>query len=498
MKRIVEYKKQINMKKYLLAARLLFIICFLALLICSVAILWTPHQVLSTNEGTAISSKLQVIEMKDTSANSIQIDYLDYNGLLTIASDLHYARTVKYYDELQRLTAEEFYDNSSKLTLLPKGYAVIRYEYDDDGRTTSERYYGVYGELRNITAGYAMKDISYAEDGKTVIEMYFSSELLPVQSTDGCYGVKRVYNDQRQNILMECLDADGSRTNCRRGYSVERREFDSLGRLEKVQYYDKENHPTPIETGEYAVQYQYAEGVQIRSYLNEWGQVASNSLGYATVQQSFRTDGSLYKQLYFDLDGSPVEIVKGRYGILYYKGANFYLNRYGIPTVSLLDIPRLFPISIVLFGCALCIIAIVMPQKWLPFYLVMYLCFIAEETLFRVQMNSQEMLPFFSSLRMLFFDQTARVQAISNIWLFIPFGAGAARMKKNGVLYLALLPVFVESLQWGLKLGYFEFDDIILNAVGGIIGYKIVQTCFFCKNVADLQGNKKINRSEEE
>lgn len=498
MKRIVEHKKQINAERYLSASRLLFIICFSALLIGSVAILWAPHQVLSTNGGNAISSELQVVETKDTSANSVQIDYLDQNGVLTIASDLHYARTVKYYDEFQQLIAEEFYNNSCELTLLPKGYAIIRYEYDDEGRTTLERYCGVYGELRNTSAGYAMKDISYSEDGKSVVEMYFSSELLPVQSTDGCYGVKRVYNDQRQNIVTECLDADGIRTDCRRGYSIERREFDSLGRLEIVRYFDKENRPTAIETGEYAVQYQYAEGVRIRSYLDEWGHPTSNLLGYAIVQQSFRANGSLYKQLYFDTDGSPVELAKGRYGILYYKGASFYLNQHGIPTVSLSDIPRLFPISIVLAGCVLCIIAIVIPQKWLLIYIVLYLCFIAEETLFRVQMNSQEMLPFLSSLKMLFSDQSARVQAISNIWLFIPLGAGAARMKKNSVLFLVLLPVFVESLQWGLKLGYFEFDDIFLNVAGGIVGYELVQTCFRCKNVVGFQGNKKINRIEEE
>ena len=260
------------------AIRFFEIVLFCAFVIYSLMLFRETSLSHESKQTGSPSVELQVSVTENILARIFQTDYLDGNGKLAIASDLHYARTIKYYDEWKQLIAEEFYNDNGELILVPKGYAIIKYEYDNEGRKVSERYFGEDRSPCNISAGYAMKSVSYGEDNKIAVERFFSSELLPVQSSDGCFGLKRVYNDQQQNIMVEFLDSDGLPANCRRGYAIESRTFDSLGRLAEVRYYDKDNHPTAIETGEYGIRYQYEDGIRIMSYLDAQGQCMNSSI----------------------------------------------------------------------------------------------------------------------------------------------------------------------------------------------------------------------------
>lgn len=65
----------------------------------------------------------------------------------------------------------------------------------------------------------------------------------------------------------------------------------------------------------------------------------------------------------------------------------------------------------------------------------------------------------------------------------MPLGAGLYKRVDAMYVFLygACLSLLIEGMQYALNLGFFEWDDIISNIVGMIIGYYIVFTlaCVF-------------------
>jgi glycopeptide antibiotics resistance protein len=68
---------------------------------------------------------------------------------------------------------------------------------------------------------------------------------------------------------------------------------------------------------------------------------------------------------------------------------------------------------------------------------------------------------------------------IGNVVAFMPFGMLIrwARNKKTGVLaaliYSMMFSSLIEVAQFITKLGVFDVDDIIMNTVGGMLGYLV-------------------------
>ena len=84
------------------------------------------------------------------------------------------------------------------------------------------------------------------------------------------------------------------------------------------------------------------------------------------------------------------------------------------------------------------------------------------------------------------FRSFAFTNVIGNIVIFLPFGVYLAlfnpdkRLFKN-VLFVFLFSLSVEILQYTLKLGIGDIDDVILNCLGGALGiaaYKILLSIF--------------------
>ena len=64
---------------------------------------------------------------------------------------------------------------------------------------------------------------------------------------------------------------------------------------------------------------------------------------------------------------------------------------------------------------------------------------------------------------------------MGNVVLFVPLGLGLSGRRAAWRKYLAplLISISVEYVQYHTLLGTFEVDDIICNAVGGILGYEL-------------------------
>lgn len=75
------------------------------------------------------------------------------------------------------------------------------------------------------------------------------------------------------------------------------------------------------------------------------------------------------------------------------------------------------------------------------------------------------------------------INVIGNVLAFIPFGlvlpfiSPANRKLINISLLSFELTLCVEIVQYLLKVGIFDVDDILLNTIGGILGYLIFLIC---------------------
>ena len=72
-------------------------------------------------------------------------------------------------------------------------------------------------------------------------------------------------------------------------------------------------------------------------------------------------------------------------------------------------------------------------------------------------------------------------QIIANIIAFIPIGVLAGRLWRwKGLLAAALFSIFIELSQLISHRGLFEFDDIVHNSVGALIGIGVLIIIDFC------------------
>lgn len=127
-----------------------------------------------------------------------------------------------------------------------------------------------------------------------------------------------------------------------------------------------------------------------------------------------------------------------------------------------------------MIGIVLVLIVLLMNAKQRCGMLVMYILFIFGITLlFRESGNANHNFSLFWSYRKIFYDRYLAIEVLSNIWLFIPFGAILASLKqKPQVLLIAVgMSVLIEVSQLTFGLGFCEFDDIIGNSFGTWLGF---------------------------
>ena len=111
-----------------------------------------------------------------------------------------------------------------------------------------------------------------------------------------------------------------------------------------------------------------------------------------------------------------------------------------------------------------------------------------------VSWSSNNFVPFKEILR---YDIGSRLffrNVLGNVILFVPFGYFVSYILKNEKIYLPVLITLITSLSIELVQLYigrvFDVDDVILNLIGGVVGYYIYRLFVaigdklpkFCKN----------------
>lgn len=83
-----------------------------------------------------------------------------------------------------------------------------------------------------------------------------------------------------------------------------------------------------------------------------------------------------------------------------------------------------------------------------------------------------------------------------NILIFVPFGffismASVSRGFFKTLFYSLLLSLGVEIFQLLTRVGSFDVDDILLNTIGGVIGYIVFVICNSMRRKVNVRKRKK-------
>lgn len=134
---------------------------------------------------------------------------------------------------------------------------------------------------------------------------------------------------------------------------------------------------------------------------------------------------------------------------------------------------------------------------FLYFVVLFYFLFFSEEMgrTYSEREYHYNLIPFHEIKRFIHYYEVLGMEAVilnlvGNVVAFMPFGfflpvfATRCRTIWNTLLYSFELSVLVELIQLITKVGSFDVDDIILNTLGGILGYivyKIVRRWWYRK-----------------
>lgn len=307
------------------------------------------------------------------------------------------------------------------------------------------------------------------------VERHYDEKAEWIECFPGCWMIRRTINAADEEIRTEYLDREGLRATDEFGCAYIERTY-LEGHPYEEYYYSKAEQLIKGNYGQYGIRWiSYdEEGNNTEfGYLDEKGNIVVSDLGYARARMDYSKKGTLTIR-YLDVEGNPVALNRGQYGLKYIGSKTIYLNEKG----NAIFIPEEFLLRhawlIVLIGVGACIVLTLCPKKLRIVLVLLYTLGILFFTLLsRNKMEGRIVVPLFASYRGFWSVLRTRIQILSNIWLFIPLGAGCLLLfngKKIPLLCIFLLPVLIECLQYVKQIGYFEFDDIVHNCMGIIIG----------------------------
>ena len=443
-----------------------------------------------------------LIEKSTEEGNIQRTDYYDKNGKLTFAADKHYATIIKTTSENTLL--EKYYDEKGKPAKQPSNcYSILR-ENDNLGRNIKLTYLGIDGQPIMITSGYSIIERTFDRENRIEWEMYFDTEGNPIKSLYSCYGCHYEYDENGRSIKIVYVDEDRNPHMTQNGYAILHRSFYEEGlwsdRVENELYFDEHDNPIAISHGEYGQHREYDSlgRNNVITYINDNGIPILNNLGYSTIIRTFYPDDSVKTEMYYDQNGQPVALSEGQYGRLIEADNISFLDAEGKKQFNLLSYLYTYHLSVILIALAIIIISIALLRKRENVFLaILYTAFIIFITLLnREKSESRAELELFWSYKIIFSDKSLQLEILKNIWLFVPIGSILRKIWSDGrVIILAVaISLIIEVTQFISGLGLAEFDDILSNGIGALIGFGY---CYVMEQMLTLIKSRKADTSNK-
>lgn len=444
--------------------------------IVSSVIVLTSQNILQTPQNRANSLRKTTV----INGNTERSDYLDENGLITIASDVGYATMIATVEDFSRL--EHFYDEKGEpISQYPGFYALLR-EYDEEGRNYRITYLDKH-DMPVITGqGYSTKVLTFYDTGKIRTEKYYDPSGTPVCTTIYGYGLLNEYDKNGRKIKTTYLNDTGKPMVTGLGYAIIKRNYYDTegpgnGKVESEFYFDENGDSIMLSLGQRGVHKEYDENVQesVLTYLDETGNPVVTNKGYTTVRKTYHANNYTASERYYDINGNPYALSDGQYGIEKENDQIVYLDKNGNGVFNLRRL--LYNQAWIILPCAVSIIllSVLMNKRQINILLVLYIAGIAYLTLLFRENGETKKTMLLWSYRWIFANREARVEIIKNIWLFIPLGAILYKLLPNKAILLVpiLLSIMIEGIQYFKEIGYCELDDVINNSIGGWIGFSM-------------------------
>jgi hypothetical protein len=207
---------------------------------------WNGNPASSANVKSGYSS---VTYERDDRGNTLLESYLDQDGDPIVAAS-GYAAVRKEYNEQNKVTKTEYLGTDGNPVAIKNGTAVVLNTYDDKGNMLTESYQDVDGDTHAITS-----------DPKAKPDKYYSYTEI-----------RKTYNDQNKLTEQAYYDADGDRAKCAQQYSIQRYEYDKLGRQTLTSWFNVNEEPYVNDKGYASMASNYAEdGTQTDTYYDAEG-----------------------------------------------------------------------------------------------------------------------------------------------------------------------------------------------------------------------------------
>ena len=385
-------------------------------------------------------------------------DFVDDSGKITYATDKGYATLLETYDE-GHLVLEQYLDEKGEAVIISEGYSIVSREYDNGLNTIISYLDGNYKPI-STTKGYDSIHRTYYPSGKADTDIYFINGVQTKRSS-GYWQYKRLYEDDKL-VEVRYLNREGmlsSETTF--GYAMLRRCYIETGREDY--YFDSNEQPTSASLGQFGIRVE--DGTTI--YLDAYGNPMNTKKGYAIVKK----EGN--KTLYYNKDGLPVAIGHNQYGTEIINGQEIYLDKNGEPMMRLDNLLNTSSILVAIVAVSLMMLAIFLKGRGKVAFIVLYVLCIVYMTMWnRRNGDSRGEFEFFWSYKQMFSNLSLGQAVINNIWLFVPFGAAVYEPDRRWRwLFCIALSFCVEAAQYITGLGLAEFDDVISNGLGSLIGY---------------------------
>ena len=432
------------------------------------------------------SSSLQI---STTQHDNVQrIDYIDLDGRITFAADKHYASLIK--TKVDNKIYEKYLDSEGNPAKQIMGHYSVCREYDPMGRNYKVSFLDINGIPMKTNNGYAILFRTFDDNGKIKTEKYCDTDGAPIDTGYYGYENEKEYDSIGRIISLKYLGIDGKPITTRLGYAIVKRkypdQFAGVHTAYDEYYYNENEEHVRLTHGQSGTHKEFDDlgRETLITYLGPDGMPITATEGYTTIKKTYYEDDSIKTEMYFDLNGNPVGLSEGQYGILYRDGQKTNLDKNGNELFNLRLSIYNNGLLTFLFGMSIIAASFFADKKIKVVLFVVYLIAILYMTLLFRNKVSIASYRFFGRYGDFFTDRGVRKEIVNNIFLFIPFGFILYCIYPQRIVFAIpiMLSIIIEMIQYFTGTGFCELDDVISNGVGGIIG---VETARFLVNMKE-------------
>ena len=281
----------------------------------------------------------------DKNGNEIARHFVDENEQPTSIVSGVYGKRITYDKDSFRQVTISNIDTNGELMADKDGYVTVQILYDKNGLPTINLFLdengkpwrrpdGTYGEINNIDFSQNIIEVYYVDENGTYIK-----------NNDGAFKTVIKVNEKRQITEFYSKDKNDQIIESEDNQNIQLWSFDEQNRLQSIKFLNKDRlfisglrfdcnregtHITRAfclsengigvyeNLGVEGIEYSLNDGNNLpvlQIFINEYKQFKTCNDGYHAVRKWEDDKGRIIKELYYDVDGTPMPDNSGVFGI---------------------------------------------------------------------------------------------------------------------------------------------------------------------------------------